>query len=282
MIDLHTHTDQSDGTLSPRELVEEAARVGLDALAITDHDTFAGYEQAQEHAARASLDLICGVELSTKYRGRSVHLLAYFLKQEPALEFRNWVATLQGSRDRRNLDLVERLHERGVDISIEEVSRRAGKIVGRPHFAAAIVEKGYVSSVQEAFDEYLDESGACFVARDEPAFEVAIAQILAAGGLPVLPHPGRVAAIYSVLEEDVTRMRDAGLGGIEVYHSDHSPSDRAFYAELAGRLGLAVTGGSDFHGAAKPRIALGTGIDGNLNVPRSILTELRRLDEFHN
>jgi predicted metal-dependent phosphoesterase TrpH len=275
MIDLHTHTDQSDGTLSPRELVEEAARVGLDALAITDHDTFAGYDQAVEHAAPASIELICGVELSTKYRGRSVHLLAYFLKQEPTREFRKWVSTLEGSRNRRNLELLEKLRERGVDISIEEVSRRAGKIVGRPHFAAAIVEKGYASSVQDAFDQYLDESAACFVVRDEPALEAANARILASGGLPVLPHPGRVAATPGVLEEEVTQMRDTGLRGIEVYHSDHSPSDRAFYAELAGRLGLAATGGSDFHGAAKPRIALGTGIDGNLHVPNSVLDKLR-------
>jgi len=277
MIDLHTHTDQSDGTLSPRELVEEAARVGLKALAITDHDTFAGYDEAQDHAARASIELICGVELSTKYRGRSVHLLAYFLKQEPTPEFRKWVATLEGSRDRRNLELVEKLRERGVDIAIEEVSRRAGKIVGRPHFAAVLMDKGYVASVQQAFDEYLDESAACFVARDEPAFEVAIARILASGGLPVLPHPGRVTAVPNVLEREVTQMRDAGLRGLEVYHSDHSPSDCAFYADLAGRLRLAATGGSDFHGAAKPRIALGTGIDGNLHVPGSILTDLRRL-----
>jgi predicted metal-dependent phosphoesterase TrpH len=277
MIDLHTHTDQSDGTLSPRELVEAAARVGLEALAVTDHDTFAGYDQALEHAARASIELICGVELSTKYRGQSVHLLAYFIKQAPTREFRTWVAALEGSRHRRNLELIERLRDRGVEITIEEVSQRAGKIVGRPHFAAAMMEKGYVASMQQAFDEYLDESAACFVARDEPAFEGATAQILASGGLPVLPHPGRVTAIPSVLEEDVMHMRDAGLRGIEVYHSDHSPSDRAFYADLAERFGLAATGGSDFHGAAKPRIALGTGIEGNLSVPGSILAKLRRL-----
>ena len=278
MIDLHTHTDQSDGTLSPRELVEEAAHVGLKALAITDHDTFAGYEQAQEHAARVSIELICGVELSTKYGGRSVHLLAYFLKQAPSREFRNWVAALGGSRHQRNVELIEKLRAKGVNITIEEVSRRAGKIVGRPHFAAVLLDKGYVASVQQAFDEYLDESAGCFVARDEPAFDVAIAWILASGGLPVLPHPGRVTAVPNVLEQEVTQMRNAGLRGIEVYHSDHSPSDSAFYLDLAGRLGLAATGGSDFHGAAKPRIALGTGIDGNLHVPHSILAELRRIE----
>jgi 3',5'-nucleoside bisphosphate phosphatase len=277
MIDLHTHTDQSDGTLSPRELVEEAARVGREALAITDHDTFAGYDQALEHAARASIELICGVELSTKYRGRSVHLLAYFLKQAPTQEFRDWVAALETSRHRRNLELVAKLRASGVAITIQEVSRHAGKIVGRPHFAAAMVEKGYAASVQQAFDEYLDESAACFVARDELGFEEAVAQILASGGLPVLPHPGRVTAVARVLEEEVTKMRDVGLGGIEIYHSDHSPADCAFYAALAGRLGLAATGGSDFHGAAKPQIALGSGIEGNLNIPSSILADLRRL-----
>jgi len=188
-----------------------------------------------------------------------------------------WVADLAGSRHRRNQELVEKLRARGVAITLEEVSARAGKIVGRPHFAAALVEKGYVSSVQQAFDDYLDESAPCFVARNDPEFEVAVAQILASGGLPVLPHPGRVTTIARVLEEDLMHMREAGLAGIEVYHSDHSPSDSALYERFAQKFGLAVTGGSDFHGAAKPQIALGTGIEGNLNIPRSILGDLRRL-----
>jgi predicted metal-dependent phosphoesterase TrpH len=277
MIDLHTHTTQSDGTFSPRELVKEAARVGLDALAITDHDTFAGYDQATEFAAQASIELICGVELSTKFHGRSVHLLAYFLKQAPTQEFRSWVASLEASRHQRNLGLIEKLSAEGVDIRMEEVSRRAGKIVARPHFAAVMVEKGYAVSIQQAFSKYLNESASCYVARNGPKFEEAIAQILASGGLPVLPHPCRVTRNPGALENDLVQMRGMGLRGIEVYHSDHSQSDRELYESLALKLGLAVTGGSDFHGGAKPGIALGTGIDGNLHVPSSILDDLRQL-----
>jgi predicted metal-dependent phosphoesterase TrpH len=176
MIDLHTHTDQSDGAISPRALVEEAERVGVQALAITDHDTFAGYEQAFEYAAHLSIDLICGVELSMKYRGQSVHLLAYFFEQEPTEQFRRWVKSLEASRNRRNDSLVEQLRDRGMQITLEEIGMGTQKIIGRPHFAAFMLKKGYVSSIQEAFDEYLDESGTCFVSREEPKFEDAIAQ----------------------------------------------------------------------------------------------------------
>ncbi len=277
MIDLHTHTNQSDGTLSPAELIQEASRIGLEALAITDHDTFAGYDQAAEHAAQTQLELICGIELSTKYRGRSVHLLGYFLKRAPNAEFRDWVESLGESRRQRNLALIDELRAKGVKITFDEVARRAGKIVGRPHFAAVLMEKGHVTSTQQAFDEYLDES-TCSVKRAEPEFEDAVHRIAAAGGLPVLPHPGRVRE--ESLEESLEDMRGCGLRGIEVYHSDHSASDCTRYDFLARKLGLGISGGSDFHGAAKPAISLGTGIEGNLNIPHSILDQLRRiLDE---
>ncbi len=277
MIDLHTHTNQSDGTLSPCELVKEAARVSLQALAITDHDTFAGYDQAIECARRASIELVCGVELSTKYRQRSVHLLGYFLNQEPTQQFRRWVKNVEISRNERNNALAEVLRTRGMEITLEEVAARAGKIIGRPHFAAVMVEKGYVGTIQSAFDLYLNESGTCFVSREEPAFEEAIAQILASGGLPVLPHPGRFTAVPEILEEDLIRMQNCGLRGIEVHHSDHGATEVESYSKVAAKLGLAVTGGSDFHGSAKPRVSLGSGIEGNVRVPMSILDDLRRV-----
>jgi 3',5'-nucleoside bisphosphate phosphatase len=276
MIDLHTHTDQSDGTFSPRALVEEAARVGMQALAITDHDTFEGYEQAFEYAGHASIDLICGVELSTKYGGRSVHLLAYFFEHEPTEQLRNWVKSLEASRIRRNNALVEQLRNRGMQITLEEIKVGAQKIIARPHFAAFMLERGYVSSIQEAFDKYLDESGTCFVSREEPKFEDAIAQILTSRGLAVLPHPGRFTRNAKVLEQELIRMRELGLRGIEAYHSDHSAADVECYSTLAANLGLAVTGGSDFHGAMKPEVFLGTGIRGNLCIPKSMVSELRR------
>lgn len=277
MIDLHTHTDQSDGTLSPQELVEEAVQVGLQAVAITDHDTFAGYDQAVESAAGFSVELVCGVELSTKYSGRSVHLLGYFLNHQPTDQFRGWVKALEASRNKRNHALVQELRAQGIEVTFQEVAARAGKIIARPHFAAVMLEKGYVSSIQNAFDRYLDESASCFVSREEPDFKEAIAQILASGGLPVLPHPGRFTPIPEILERELVQMQCLGLRGIEIYHSDHMASDVNVYSMLASKLGLAVTGGSDFHGSAKPRVSLGTGIEGNVSVPKSVLDELRRV-----
>lgn len=277
MIDLHTHTDESDGSLRPEELVAEAARIGLEGLAITDHDTLAGYDQAIACAARWSIDLVRGIELSAEYRGRSAHLLAYFPHEPPSRQFRSWISTLQAGRRKRNEALVEKLTAAGMPVTLEEVSKRGKRLVARPHFAALMVEKGYVSSAQQAFDEYLDESGACFVSRDEPPFSEAVARIIGARGIPVLAHPVRIAREPDALLDSLRDMCRMGLRGIEVYHSDHSPAQTEFYALLALKLDLTVTGGSDYHGAAKPRVALGTGIGGNVRVPRSVIDELRRI-----
>ena len=267
MIDLHSHTDQSDGTLSAPQLIAHAVHIGLEALAITDHDTFAGYALAVPHAAEAGLDLVCGIELSTKYRGKSVHLLGYFIRQGPAQEFHEWVTGLQYGRHARNGQLVDLLRSKGVEITLEEVYRRGGNLPGRPHFAALLVEKGYVPTLQEAFDVYLDASASCYVQRDEPSFAESVARIAGAGGLSSLAHPGRVSRQLPVLEEIVRDMQTLGLQGIEVYHSDHTAQDVECYGSLARQQALAVTGGSDFHGNTKPSVALGTGINGNLNVP---------------
>jgi predicted metal-dependent phosphoesterase TrpH len=277
MIDLHSHTDQSDGSFSARELVAAAAHAGLEALAITDHDTFAGYDLAVPYALEAGLELVCGIELSTKYRRQSVHLLGYFLHDGPTEEFRAWITGLQRGRHLRNRQLVDALRSKGFEITLEEVYRRGGNLPGRPHFAALLVEKGYVPTVQRAFDDYLDASASCYVQRDEPAFAEGVERIAAAGGLPSLAHPGRVSRDPVILEEFVRDMQTLGLRAIEVYHSDHTEQDVECYRSLAQRLSLAVTGGSDFHGTTKPGVALGTGIHGKLNVPQEVLLLLRRL-----
>ncbi len=274
MIDLHSHTTASDGTFSPAELIAEAERVGLEALAITDHDTFDGYNVARK--VQSPLELIRGIELSTRFHGRSIHLLGYFFR-EPAREFIDWVDSISASRVERNQGLIDCLRAHGIEITLAEVAARAGKIVARPHFAAVLVQKGYVASIDEAFSRYLDESAVCYVAREAPEFDDAVARILAAGGVPVLPHPGRARNGLGVSEEEAAEMQRLGLRGIEVFHSDHSPAEVAYYSAIAKKLGLAITGGSDFHGAAKPQIHLGTGIGGNLNIPRSILDNLRSI-----
>src|ERR1700674_2664719 len=146
MIDLHSHTTASDGTYSPAQLVDEAGRSGVRILGITDHDTFSGYDQAVPLARRAGLGLVCGIELSTKLHGFSVHLLGYFLDDSTIPGFRNWIRDLQASRRERNVRLVARLRELGLDVTLEQVQARGGEMTGRPHFAQLLLEKGYVSS----------------------------------------------------------------------------------------------------------------------------------------
>ena len=274
LIDLHTHTDESDGSHTPAELVREAVEAGVEALAITDHDTLAGYTAAVPLAREAGLELICGIELSTKLRGRSVHLLGYFLDGEPAPEFQAWLHEMQASRRDRNRRLAARLRDMGMDIRLEEVEARGRGMTGRPHFAQVMLEKGYVSNFRQAFDDYLDESARAYVPRLEPQFDQGIARIRAGGGLAVLPHPVRVAPGRRI-EELLGGMCDAGLRGIEAYHPDHAPEDTEYYLHLARKYGLAVTGGSDFHGGLKPGLRIGTGYDGALRVPREVLDALR-------
>lgn len=277
MIDLHSHTTESDGTFPPGDLLRHAEAVGLQALAITDHDTFSGYDQAAQ-VKNGALELICGIELSTRFKNRSVHLLAYFIKNAPAESFRIWIAGLQAGRHLRNQELVARLQSAGVDITLEEIAQRGKKLPGRPHFAALLVEKKYATSLQNAFDQYLGEGARCYVPRDEPSFGEAVSRIRAARGVSSLAHPVRISRDPGVVEQFVHEVCDAGLQAIEIYHSDHSPAEVSLYTALANKFSLAVTGGSDFHGGNKPHIALGTGHRGNVHIERSVLEQLRCLN----
>jgi 3',5'-nucleoside bisphosphate phosphatase len=278
MIDLHSHTDRSDGTFTPEELVAEAVRAGLSALAITDHDTFAGFDAAVPFAEASGLELICGIELSTRYRGNSVHLLGYFPVSAPSDEIRAWLVALQEHRRDRNLRLIEKLRSLGVDITLEDVETRGRTLTARPHFARVLVEKGYAKDLQDAFDLYLDESAKGYVPRQEVPIEEALERITRSGGVPSLAHPIRVAKNnWAKIAEYVEDLAGYGLRAIEVYHSDHSPENVSYYLSLADKFSLGVTGGSDFHGGNKPNISLGTGLRNNLNIPDGVLTELKSL-----
>ena len=278
MIDLHSHTNESDGTFTPEELIQEAKRVGLQALGITDHDTFAGYDAALPYAQQSGIELICGIELSTRYQGQSLHLLGYFPVTPPSAELRAWLAWMIEMRRDRNIRLIAKLQSLGVDITFAEVERIGRTLTGRPHFARILVEKGYAKDVQDAFDKYLDESARAFVKRQEAPMEEALERILKSGGVPSLAHPVRVAKNnWNKVAEYIEDLAGMGLRAIEVYHSDHSPENVAYYKRLAERHNLAVTGGSDFHGAVKPAISLGTGKHNNLSVPMEILDNLRSL-----
>lgn len=277
MIDLHTHTTESDGTSSPAELIQAAVDARLEALAITDHDTFAGFDKAVPLAKDAGLPLYRGIELSTALgnpKERTVHLLGYFLTSEPAADFTAWILHMQEARRDRNVRLAAKLQSLGCDVRIEEVNRIGRSLAGRPHFARLLMEKGYVDSIQEAFDRYLDESAAAYVEREEPQVEEAIRRVNEAGGISCIAHPVRLGrSDHSDEEQLIAGMVDAGLQAIEAYHSDHTENDTRRYLDLARRYGLRVTGGSDFHGSNKPSIRLGTG-PGTLNISRQVLEDL--------
>jgi len=272
LIDLHSHTNESDGTCSPEELITEAVRAGVTTLGITDHDTFKGHDLAQPHARAAGLELICGIELSTKLHDHSVHLLGYFLSTEQLGSLRTWILDQQAARRDRNIRLAARLREFGFDITLEEVEARGRGMTARPHFAQIMLEKGYVTSYRQAFDEYLDESAKGYVYRREAQFGEGVKIIRDAGGIASLAHPVRVKGDIPAL---LPELCDVGLNAIEAYHSDHSPADTELYLQLARHYGLLVTGGSDFHGAVKPGVTLGRGCNGNLKIPEDLVDQLR-------
>ncbi len=283
MIDLHTHTDQSDGSLAPAAIVRAAVEMRLEALAITDHDTLGGYDEARAAAAECGLELVCGIELSTRptaipngRRAPSVHLLGYFLHTPPTADFRGWLRGQQQSRHKRNVDLIAKLHSLGVAIELPEVQALGKNLTGRPHFAQVLLKKGYVPTIQAAFDLYLADDAQAAVQRDEPTLVEGIRRIAAAGGSPVLAHPVRLpnhdrASLETLLDELIPE----GLAGIEAYHSEHNAEQKDLYASLAEKFDLMVTGGSDFHGANKPAISLGSGRGGNLCLPYRILEQMK-------
>jgi predicted metal-dependent phosphoesterase TrpH len=270
LIDLHSHTHESDGTFSPGQLIAEAVRVGVTTLGITDHDTFSGYDLACGDARAAGVNLICGIELSTKLHGRSVHLLGYFFEPELLTDFRRWILDLQAARRDRNIRLIARLQELGFNITLAEAEARGRGMTGRPHFAQLMVEKGYVKDLREAFDDYLDESAKGYVYRQEPTFAEGVERIRQVCGIASLAHPVRVKGDVAAL---MPELRDGGLNAIEAYHSDHSPADTQLYLDLARQYDMHVTGGSDFHGAVKPGVMLGTGA-GNLRIPDDLVERL--------
>lgn len=285
MIDLHTHTDRSDGSTDAGDLVCLAVREGIEALGIADHDTLAGYDAAAPVAAEEGLELVCAVELSTRpsesksngKRQPSVHLLGYWLLSPPSSEFRCWLESQQESRRRRNLDLVAKLEQLGVPVSLDEAEVYGRNQVGRPHFARVLCDKGYVSNMQQAFDLYLADEAKASVERDEPSLEAGIQRIVESGGMASLAHPVRLPQRGSELVGLLQRLIDVGLQGIEVFHSEHTSADTAEYSELARRLDLIPTGGSDFHGENKPRIRLGSGIDSNISLSYSFLENMREM-----
>jgi predicted metal-dependent phosphoesterase TrpH len=248
LIDLHVHSNASDGTDPPAEVIRRAEAAGLDVLALTDHDTQAGLAEARA-ALPDGLTLIPGMELSCQLDGRSVHLLAYlFDREDPAL--RAETSQIRDDRTYRARAMVDRMRELGADVTWEQVAAIAGgAVVGRPHLARALAASGAVATPADAFTaDWIADGGRAFVDRYAPDLARAVGLVKAAGGVPVLAHPRSPG--YEIPDEVIVRLAGAGLGGIEVFHFDHD--QRVRLAQLARSLNLIMTGGSDDHGAYQP------------------------------
>ncbi|MCX7049067.1 MAG: PHP domain-containing protein [Candidatus Sumerlaeota bacterium] len=275
MIDLHTHSSASDGSLAPVELVAQAAGRKLGILALTDHDTAGGLEEffdALKHAP--GLRGIGGIEISAvgtrSGGGKEAHVLGYGFPARISERFAALLADFQASRENRGAAIVLRLQELGFDIAIEEVTAESkGDVIGRPHIAAVMVRKGYVATVTEAFHEYLATGAKAYVDRDRPTAFEAVRAIRDEGCAPVLAHPPLLNLPEDQLNKFVRELCEAGLVGLECYYSTYSDSDMGLCQKLAARYGLLTTGGSDFHGASKPEIHLGTGM-GKLRIPDAV------------
>lgn len=241
MLELHCHTTYSDGTLTPQQLVAAAQQAGVKALAITDHDTLAGWDQAWAAAAQTDLEIVPGLELSTTHNGRSMHILGFYPRRqqlEPSLK-----ARIQG-RHRRAQAMVAKLADLGLPIQLPPLPGTMAP--GRPHIAAALVAAGHARSSREAFDRWLGDQGPAYVPYEKFSAVEGIQLLRRCGAVPVWAHPYlfRGGTVETVLPELVA----AGLMGIEVEHPHHSPSDRRRLGELCDRNHLLKTGGSDYHG----------------------------------
>ena len=259
-IDLHVHSSASDGTDPPAEVMLRAAAAGLDVVALTDHDTVSGIARASE-ALPPGLTLVPGMELSCLLAGNSVHMLAYlFDLGDPALSAETEL--IRDDRVHRARAMVDRLRELGAPVTWDQVTAIAdGGVVGRPHIARAMAEAGVVATPADAFTaDWIGDGGRAHVGRYAPDPERAIALVRAAGGVPVLAHPGSPG--YEIKDEVITRLAAVGLAGVEVFHPDHNVSERLRLTALATRLDLVMTGGSDDHGSFN-----GTGLGAETTPP---------------
>jgi predicted metal-dependent phosphoesterase TrpH len=246
--DLHSHSNRSDGTLRPAEVMILAAQRELAGVALTDHDTFDGLEEAAATANELDLDFVPGIEFSAEHEGASLHILGYWVDPDDAA-IEAELLRLTATRFRRGEMIVEKLRELGFDISLERVLELAGgDAIARPHIAEAMVEVGIVSDEKEAFDRYISDDGLAYVPKHALQPMDALGLIGEAGGVCVLAHPGMWRGTDTVPDDLIERMAASGMVGLEVRHPDHDEEMRAKYSAMAERLDLVATAASDCHG----------------------------------
>ena len=276
-IDLHVHTTASDGTCTPTEVVHLAKEKGLAAIAITDHDTVAGYDEAAKAGEELGIEVVPGIEISTRYLG-PVHILGYYLDPDSAglTEVSSWLVK---DRDRRNERIVALMRADGLDVDYERMRERFGAVIGRPHFAKMLVEMGIAQSINDAFARFVERGQKYYVARNFLPIERSIRLIRESGGVPVMAHPFQYKLNDAQLRELIGLCIKNGLMGMECRYSGYSEEQCRYLLSLAKEYALIPTGGSDFHGSVKPHIALGDGT-GDLQVPYRYLTGVKAMAGF--
>lgn len=275
-IDLHVHSTASDGTCTPSQLVDYGLKKGLQAIALTDHDTVAGLDEAFGAARNTSLEVIAGIEFSTEYHGKDVHIVGLDIDY-CSESFQKELTHFQNSRDLRNEKMIGLLRDQGFSITWEQMEAEYGKGVWtRAHFGRFLLEHGYVSDISEAFRLYLGDGCPCFIPREKVTPGQAVRLIRQNHGIPILAHPLLYHFSEEELRELIRELKEDGLLATEAMYSTFSVQEEAYVRSLAKTMGIAVSGGSDFHGANKPNIDLGSGCR-NLKIPYEVLTRLRQI-----
>lgn len=268
-IDLHVHTNASDGLFTPSEVVENSLKLGLKAIAITDHDTVDGYVEAARMVDTKVMEVVPGVELSSNYKGADIHILGYYIDHENP-EFVKKILKFKEYRYERGESMVARLNELGMNLSMDTVKTIAGNSsLGRPHVADALLREEFVQTYDEAFARYLGYHAPAYVPKKVLTSQQAIELIHLIRGVAVLAHPGTLRH-----DEFIPDLVDMGLDGVEAFHSQHNRNDVTRYKSMASKLGIIYTGGSDCHGPRKGRTLIGT-----QRVPYSVLVKLKKVKE---
>lgn len=274
IIDLHVHSNASDGTFTPTDLVSEAKHAGLSAFALTDHDTTAGIPEAVRAAEACGMELIPGVELSTEYEGIEIHVLGLYIDIENAV-LQKQMADFRQSRDNRNVVMLEKLRAEGFDITQEALEACfPDAVITRAHIARYLLNKGYIPDMKTAFTKYIGDGCRCYVGRPKITPIDAVDYIMAAGGTAILAHPVTYHMSYMQLQRMLREMKEHGLSGMEAIYSENTAADEMVMKRIAHEEGLLISGGSDFHGTNKPDIRLGVG-RGKLYIPYSILDAIK-------
>ncbi|MDR2392910.1 MAG: PHP domain-containing protein [Treponema sp.] len=278
MIDLHTHSSASDGSLSPAQLIENARQQGLSALALTDHDTIAGLEEAKQEAQKSTLQFIPGIEIEITWEPGEFHLLGLGIYQ-PNSAFLEVLAELARLREMRNRKIIQRMQEWSIPVTYEDiVSLSGGHSIGRPHFASLLVKQGMVKNQEEAFSRYLGRGRPFYVPKEGMEFRRAVQVIKEAGGIAVLAHPMSLYVAWGHLPDLVKNLKTQGLNGIEAWHPTAKVRSCKRLEELGKSLGLYITAGSDFHGETRPDRKLGI-TAGNIQIDEAVLAAIPALQE---